>query len=144
MHLFLSNSILPFTQTLSFFVIMLFYRWFKSHFFLSKLYSTVPNPNLPFLKYASFLSNSILPFTQTLSFFVITLFVNRVSDELRVEKFFVCFFVFVQILIYRSSKMHLFLSNSILPFAQTPSFFVLTLFYRLFNSILPFTQTPSF
>merc|ERR1712212_1341099 len=147
MHLFLSNSILPFTQTLSFFVIMLFYRWFKSHFFLSKLYSTVPNPNLPFLKYASFLSNSILPFTQTLSFFVITLFVNRVSNELRVKKFFVClFFVFfcpnpnlpflkyVSFFVQFYSTVHsnpiFFCHKSILPFDQLPLYYVWLLFYR--------------
>jgi len=71
--------------------------------------------------------------------------------------------ILAQILIYRSSNMHLFLSNSILPFtqtlsflsylysticstptffclhpilsfAQTPPFFVINLFYHLFNS----------
>merc|ERR1712212_794959 len=117
MHLFLSNSILPFTQTLSFFVIMLFYRWFKSHFFLSKLYSTVPNPNLPFLKYASFLSNSILPFTQTLSFFVKTLFYHSFHSHFILSRSYST---------VRSNPIF-FCLHPILPFIESSYFFVLNL-----------------
>jgi hypothetical protein len=145
-HLF-CHSILPFIQLLLFSVFILFYRLLKPHLFLSKLYSTIRStPTL-------FCLDPILPFAQTPSFFFKTLFVNRVSNELRVEKFFVFVHFHVQILIYHLSNTHLFLFHlffglipiqlfvgasslfclNIILFYHS-SFFVIILFYCLFNS----------
>ena len=143
MHLFLSNSILPFTQTLSFFVITLFVNRVSDElrlekFFVFCFFLFCPNPNLPFLKYASFFvqfystvhsnptffcHNSILPFVPLSFFFCFHFILPFIEPS--------SFFVLNLILFYRLLKPHLFCHESILPFDQLPLYSVWILFYCL-------------
>ena len=139
------DTILPFAQTPSFFLINLFYRLINSHFILSQSYSTVgSNPIF-------FCHDSILPFAPLPLFSVSILFYHS------------SFFLLNLLLFYHSHKPHLFFvinlfyylinshfilsgsystvrwnpiffcQNSIQPFVLLPFFSVSNLFYRLLN-----------
>ena len=129
MHLFLSNSILPFTQTQSFFVITLFYRWFHSHFFLSSSCSIVHWTFIFFgLKF-----DTILPVTQTSSFFLRILFYCLFNSLFSVSILVYCSLKLLFLTWFYSSIFNtstFFCLHPILLFTKPSSLFFLNFFYH--------------